>query len=205
MLLADNDALAKAAHWDLLECVPLLVDGTWQDVAILDTLLHRTRRAASGKKDRLFASAEIAAELLVNLEIAKIVCLPPPEIRAHLVDQEGIDPGEQILIGALLAQPTAMLLTGDKRALTAIPTCLRGDLIESIAGRCICTEQMVSFAITRFGLAELQKRVRPFVDRDSAAHIILGRSCSADAQHVQAALNSYIGDLRTRVHPLLAD
>jgi len=201
--LADNDALGKIAHWELLDCIPQVVGGTWHDVAVLDTLLHRTRRAAAGKSDKLFASPAIAARLLAHLDMAQMVSLPPPEIRALLTDHAGIDPGEQILFGALLVQPSGLLLTGDKRALSALPECLSPEHLLALAGRCICIEQFIVVAIAHLGLAEVQRRMRPYVGRDTAARIIMGSACDATATNVYAALDSYINDIRERADPLL--
>lgn len=203
LLLADNDVLAKAAHWDLLDLVPRLIGGSWSDVAVLESLRHRTRRAADGYKDRLFASAEIANKLHVALQHAKNAPLANEGIRSGLADKVDIDPGEQILISALAELPSGTFLTGDKRALAALPSSLPADMLESLSGRCICTEQLIAFAIQELGIDAVRKMMLEHLNRDTAARIIMGADANRPASEVQLALTSYIDDLRSNCAGLL--
>ncbi len=72
-LLVDNDVLLKAAHWDLLDYVPEAAATTWDQVAVLPQLVHRTRKA----DPKLFRDADVASRLLDRL--ARTVSLPDPD------------------------------------------------------------------------------------------------------------------------------
>lgn len=197
-LLADNDVLAKAAHWDLLEVVPRLIEGDWQEVLILDSLRHRAARAAKGKQDRLFAASNVAARLEVVIRDLRPVPLASEAVRGCLSDHVGIDSGEQLLFGALIESPDGMLITGDKRALIALPDILPVEVLAAIQSRCLCTEQLLVCAIDLLGIAEVRARMRPYIDRDVAARIIMGAACDRPEAEVREALGSYLKDIRAK-------
>lgn len=205
MLLADNDVLAKAAHWNLLEAVPRLIAGDWQDVLILDSLRHRAARAAAGKQDRLFASPHVAARLDALIRDLRPLPLASEAVRALLADHVGIDPGEQLLFGALIESPDGMLITGDKRALIALPELLPVEVLAAIQGRSLCTEHLLACAVDLLGIAEVRARMRPYIDRDLAARIIMGAACDRQEAEVRVALASYLNDIRTQSKGIVRD
>lgn len=115
-LLMDNDALLKAAHWNLLDVVPTLAGGAWADSACLPTFPPRVHRVES----RLFADPEVAKALEAKLVLSTELPKPNPNVLDALQADPGIDAGELLLFGALAASPESVLLTGDKRALRAV-------------------------------------------------------------------------------------
>ena len=76
VLLVDNDALLKAAHWDLLDVVPALLGCTWQRTACLSQFPPRVARAEA----KLFANPDVARALSARLAQC---CLLRTAIHAH--------------------------------------------------------------------------------------------------------------------------
>ncbi len=195
-LLMDNDALLKAAHWDLLDVVPTMVGGTWADTACLPTFPPRVHRAEA----KLFADVSVARALEVRL--AMTVQLPDPDVTvlSALQGESGIDAGELLLFGALAATPGAVLLTGDKRALRAVA--LTGTL-PRYQSRVVCVEQLLSQALDQLGAQTLQARVRRWTPRDQTALAIFGRQGDKSEADLREGLRSYLHSLDGETSGLL--
>ncbi len=195
-LLMDNDALLKAAHWDLLDVVPTMVGGTWADTACLPTFPPRVHRAEA----KLFAHASVAKALEVRLALT--VQLPDPDVTvlSALQGESGIDAGELLLFGALAATPSAVLLTGDKRALRAVA--LTGTL-PRYQNRVMCVEQLLSQALDQLGAQSLQARVRRWAPRDQTALAIFGRQGDKSEADLREGLGSYLHSLEAETSGLL--
>jgi hypothetical protein len=184
-LLVDNDALLKAAHWGLLDVVPSLVSGVWSDVACLPQFPPRVRRAEA----KLFADASVALSLAARL--SQTIELPEPDanVLSVLQIEPGIDAGELLLFGALVATPQAILLTGDKRALRAIS---QTDIRSLCRGRIVCVEQLLLQALYRLGAPTLVAQVRQWEQRDKTALAIFSRSGDKSDADIREGLNSYL-------------
>jgi hypothetical protein len=195
-LLMDNDALLKAAHWDLLDVVPTMVGGTWADTACLPTFPPRVHRAEA----KLFADASVAKALEVRLALT--VQLPDPDVTvlSALQGESGIDAGELLLFGALAATPGTVLLTGDKRALRAVA--LTGTL-SRYQNRVMCVEQLLSQALDQLGAQTLQARVRRWTPRDQTALAIFGRQGDKSEADLREGLRSYLHSLEGETSGLL--
>ena len=194
-LLVDNDALLKAAHWELLDVVPTLVGGTWADTACLPTLPPRVHRA----ERKLFAGPSVAKAL--GERLAKTVQLPDPDVTvlSALQAEPGIDAGELLLFGALAATPDAVLLTGDKRALRAVaetgnPFCHH---------RVICVEQLLSHSLVQLGAPTLLAHVRRWSPRDKTALAIFGSQGDKSDDDLREGLSSYLRSLDREAPDLL--
>lgn len=191
LCLADNDILSRAAHWGLLADVPHLgtVSG-WPEVAVLDGLVYRAGKAAGGKSDRLFRDMAAAAHLHQVLQGACALPLVPMAELTRLASSPAIDDGEARLLGALLATPGATWITGDHRALRALPDVLSPGELSSLAGRVKTTEHLVQEAIRRHGLATARALIAPHAAMDTNTRIALGIASQPDQANVEAALNS---------------
>lgn len=184
-LLTDNDALLKAAHWGLLDVMPLLVGGTWLDVACLPQFPPRVRRA----EVKLFADPSVAHALATRL--SQTVELPEPDatVLSALQAEPRIDAGELLLFGALAATPDAVLLTGDKRALRAVA---HTDTMLLCQHRVVCVEQFLSHALEHLGAPALVAQIRQWAPRDQTALAIFGRHGDKSEADLREGLGSYL-------------
>jgi hypothetical protein len=184
-LLADNDALLKAAHWDFLEDVPGVAGCDWPEVACVPQFPPRVRRA----DPKLFTLPDVAAAL--EACVTKMAAMPEPDagVLAALQAQPGIDAGELVLIGALVASPQALWLTGDKRALAALA---RTEVAGACAHRVVCVEQLVWRALDRLGPKGLVAHIRRWSGRDQTLLAIAGRDGERTEAHLREGLQSYI-------------
>jgi len=187
-LLMDNDALLKAAHWDLLDTVPTLAECRWVDTACLPHFPPRVARV----EPKLFASPGVAQALLARLAQCQPLPAPDVEMLNSLQSHPGIDAGELLLVGALAATPAAFLLTGDKRALSALA---RTDAISGCRRRFICVEQLLWRGLDQLGPAELTKRLRRWEFRDEAVRAIVGSDGVKSDADLREGLRSYLHSL----------
>lgn len=187
-LLADNDALLKAAHWGLLDAVPALIGGAWSDVACLPQFPPRVRRAEA----KLFPDASVAHALANRL--SRTVELPEPDanVLSALQAEPGIDSGELLLLGALASTQDARLLTGDKRALRVVAQSATRFHCQY---RVVCVEQLLLFGLEQFGAPVLLAQVRKWATRDQAALAIFGRHGDKSDADLREGLHSYIRSL----------
>jgi hypothetical protein len=197
VLLMDNDALLKAAHWDLLDIVPALVGCTWAETACLPQFPPRVSRAEA----KLFADTSVAEALAARLALRSP--LPEPDVRilGALQSRPGIDAGELLLVGALAATPGARLLTGDKRALAALA---KTDALPTCGERFLCVEQLLWLGLDQLGPEQLIQRVRRWSFRDEAIRAIVGRDREKSTDELREGLKSYVRSLDHDAPGLLA-
>jgi len=199
-LLADNDVLLRAAHWDLLGIVPIMGGTDWSGVAVLPSLASRTRRT----DPKLFKHAEVAKKLLPCLER----CAPLPEPDPGLIDRlQGridIDVGEQILFACAGRAPTAQVLTGDKRAIRAVTELHLQQPLPELVGRVLCLEQFLWCALAELGADEMLRRVRQYAELDRGTLAIWGRIGEKSQAELEAGLESYARDVGGLPPSLLA-
>lgn len=197
-LLIDNDVLIKLAHWELLDLLPSSMGRDWGEVATLESLKFRARRADK----KLFRSPEIAADLLERLE--RTVDLPAADL-ADISQMQGIvglDAGEIALLGACLSNPDTILVTGDKRALNALTNSCPPTLTERLCGRVICLEQLMVLMAEKAGPSPVIEGVMRCREIDSALRAIVGPSGCTHAGFKEG-MDSYIGELRGATGALL--
>ncbi|MBE5317463.1 MAG: hypothetical protein H4O13_18880 [Xanthomonadales bacterium] len=191
LLLADNDVLLSAAHWGLLDLVPGLVGATWEQMAVLDSFPHRVRRA----DPKLFRDPSVAADLSTRVDRCAALPEPSPDAIAVLQGQTGIDPGEAVLVAALLNQSGRNLVTGDKRALGALSALHAALGEDALTGRFLCTPQLLWHALSALGVDALVEHVRRYPDYDKATLAVFGRTGPRSKEDIEAGLRSYLADL----------
>lgn len=184
-LLLDNDVLLKAAHWDLLDVLPGLVGCKWPDMACLPQFPPRVARVEA----QLFADPSVAHALSARLAFCCELPAPDVGVIAALQSLPNIDAGELLLTGALAATPGALLLTGDKRAVTALSA---SPVARDCRERFICTEQLLWSALDVLGALEVTRRVRRWSFRDVTARIVVGTEIDKSADELRDGLISYI-------------
>jgi hypothetical protein len=198
-LLVDNDVLLKAAHWGLLDAIPSMINGHWEDIAALESLIHRTRR----QDRKLFRAPVVADELLSRLDQMVAVPVGESTVIKRLQDVVGLDAGEIVLIAALCADESLVLLTGDKRALRALVAPELQDIADKVRGRIVCLEHLLEHVLERSGAAVLAAHIAPYRDLDAAARSIVPMPAYATEEGIRLGLTSYLNDLARETNGLV--
>jgi len=177
-LFIDNDVLIKAAHWSLLDEIPEFVGMPWHQISAGASLIYR----AKANDCKLFRSESIAQCLASRLQLMSE--LPPPDetVTTLLQGEIDLDVGEVALIGALCSQPTALMLTGDKRALRALSRAHLDGIHARVRGRVLCLEQLLEFIANKQGCQALVDKIEPHRQLDAAVRCIIGTSSPVDDQ-----------------------
>ncbi|GIK49586.1 MAG: hypothetical protein BroJett013_22830 [Alphaproteobacteria bacterium] len=206
----DNDVVLKACCYDIAtECVGLLCSP--QPALMLATapFVLRDRVARSSKiKDRDRASRaldewlkSVATAEPTDDEIALAASLEEEATKRGLE----LDTGESILFALLFSRDLRSLLTGDKRAVAALEGAAASAVINKVAGRVGCFEQLIGTLLDAASLAAMRSKICSEPDADRATSICFSCSGSApDLASVRAGLASYIGAVRTTAPRLLA-
>ncbi len=196
----DNDVLHKLSALGLLQqtLAALGVD----DLRVLTTA---TYRFMIGKPDK--GHARFGQVVWEQIRDAIASAQPPGEPEksdiAALAEVLGIDAGEAILFSCAARDPGSLLLTGDKRSLTALTeskTC--GGVRDALSGRVLCLEQALQRVIGRVGVAEVVSRVDRSTIADTAIRAVFGPPKTAES--IDEGLGSYVKHLRAQTGQLLA-
>ena len=197
-LLADNDVLIKLAHWGLLGELPATFGAQWSDLATLESIKFRAMRADA----KLFRTPQVAAALYQKLQVTSELPEPRSEDLSRLQGIVDLDAGEVALLSAALANPAAVLITGDKRALRALAHPDLADIAEQLEGRVVCLEQLLEQIAAYRGPQFVIEGVLLHRDMDAGVRAIVGPSgCTHES--LSQGLASYVGDLRKQTGRLL--
>lgn len=200
-LLVDVDALAKLAHWRILDELPDFTGVPLSQCTTLTSARFRAERAVKKPDGRVFRATEAATAALRAMDGMMGPLSPDTQHLTTLQSISGIDAGEAVLLSALSAGG-ARLLTGDKRALKALAE-LDSAQRAPFAGKIVLIEQVLLAALTRHGIEWLRERVCPYKHIDKAIGIAMGSRCDAPQQSVREGLESYINELKQAANPTL--
>ena len=198
-LVVDVDALVKLAHWSLLGELEGATGIPPERQATLESIRFRAAR----RDRKLFRDAAVADYLAVALSQFGAAWGPDAEVVTRLQGIAGLDAGETTLIAMLCSNPKAVLVTGDKRAIRALAAPGLEDIVERVAGRIACLEQVVLSALDRLGAGTLATSIEPHRDLDVAVRCAVPLPPYAVELEVRKGLLSYIEDLRKHASSLL--
>jgi hypothetical protein len=169
----------------------------------LSSLVHRAARSCAKADGRLFKDTSAAERALKYLQ--QLAPLPPPDedFIAHVQHVPAIDPGEALLLASLHAHANTILVTGDKRAVTALATAVPEQMLNSLSDRIVTIEQIVLALLKSKGIDWLRAHICPYRTLDKTIGVIMGSDCKASAEAAEAGLLSYIADLRSMSGTLL--
>jgi hypothetical protein len=126
---------------------------------------------------------------------------PAPSASTAWLDQlagiADIDPGEALLL-ASAAEHSLKLITGDKRALTAVARVHQ--FPPALSGRIVCFEAAMLLLCERLGDDRVRTEVAPLIAVDD---ITLKICFSESNPHPREGLRSYMDDLSRGVHPIV--
>ena len=207
--LVDNDILLKAACLRLLR--RLLPHNPAQT-----GVLTASRYVLPPKVRRLRTGAEgdaVLSELLQYIDSATEL-EPTPRETTLAADLERtalragleLDAGESQLCAVSITRQVPVLLTGDKRAVSAFEQLLdREPRTAALAGRVYSLEQLVASLLRTTDVGTLKNAVcrEPIVDR-ALAMCFSCATAQAQRDTILQGLSSYIGSLRTAARRVLA-
>jgi hypothetical protein len=204
--LVDNDICLKGLSYGLLDHFLATVPEIHDRVGVLGVarfvLTNRLQR--QGAPDM---RADLIHALYVFLGSAELV-EPTEEEESLAAEFESLaqisglslDVGESQLCAVLLLRGLPLLLTGDKRAITALEGLLNSHpLLGGIGGKVKCLEQLVLDAIAVYGSDLIGQHICANSTIDRTLSICFGcASGSAVEENILEGLNSYIRDLRSQ-------
>ncbi len=199
-LVVDVDALVKLAHWGLLDELEGATGVPPERQATVESIRFRAAR----RDPKLFRDGTVADYLAVALSQFGAAWSPDAEVVARLQGIAGLDAGEITLIAMLCSDPQAMLVTGDKRALRALAAPGLEDIVERVAGRIACLEQVVLSALDHLGVGALAASIERHRDLDVAVRCAVPLPTYAVEPEVRKGLLSYIEDLRKDAQSLFS-
>lgn len=117
-----------------------------------------------------------------------------------------LDTGESQLCAVLIARTLPSLVTGDKRAITAIDRLMNNDArLDYLSGRIWCIEQLVLIMLSSGKGAKLREAICGEPSIDMTLSICFScRSESGNDENAKQGLESYIADLRSQAMRVLA-
>lgn len=197
-LLVDNDVLIKLSHWGLLDHLPACFDLDWQHLSALTSLKFRAQRGDT----KLFRTPAVAARLAEQLEHTAEI---PAGDAADLSKLQGIidlDAGEVELVAACLSDPDALLISGDKRALSALANACPPGVAARLSGRVICLEQLLTLIARKTSAGFVIDGVLKHRELDSALRSVVGPTGCSEATFLEG-MASYVSHLRAQTLELL--
>jgi hypothetical protein len=200
----DNDVLLKLSAYALLDDVIAVMNLTADRVYVLESakFVFRDspsviRRYSQVAREQAIAFAENCQKVHADVGSDEFIALSRLK---HL------DAGEAGLLTATKNVTAFVLVTGDKRCLSALAS---GVGIESIQqrlqGRVICLEQVILRLIRSLGFEVVKAQVLAAWDCDKSLQACFGSREQAAEANVVEALEGYIAALMLEAPGLLAD
>ncbi len=209
--VVDNDALIKLACYRFLQELVTVFGGS-RSIGILGAARFvvkshirrnssiRNQMAALACFETFLTEVDELEPTVEEIELATTI----EDTATHA--SVALDFGESQLCAIVLLRIVPVLLTGDKRAITAAEALKSNiDQLTGLAGKMVCLEQLVLGITERAGHAATRAKICAEPDVDKTLTICF--SCLLGAQVVRSSvvegLMSYIGNLRLKAPTLL--
>lgn len=209
-LLIDNDVLIKSACYSILDQIAGRSSQD-QDVAILGAARFvvgkylerrgeiRDRAAAQQRFQDYLATVVVLEPTVEEVNFASVI-----EETALLLGLD-LDSGESQLCAIAVFRNSALVLTGDKRAIASAETLMQSiNELASLAGRLVCYEQAIMGVVERIGIDTTRIRVCAEAAIDKGISICFECHALAEGRPLDVTgLLSYIRDTRRKAPMLL--
>jgi hypothetical protein len=210
--VVDNDIVHKGACYGILADILQPHNGAGGAIGALGTARFVVSKRI--KKMRLQRNGSLAQEELRKF-LSRCVELSPTEDEQHLAAEfefaaqqlaVNLDTGESQLCAIVIVRVIPRLLTGDKRAITALERLHDGHpALQAIRGKVGCLEQAILDLVARGQLPLLRTAICSEPTVDKTLTICFGcSSAEAQPETVLEGLNSYINALRACASRVLA-
>lgn len=211
--LIDNDILLKGACYGPLDHFVEATCGSADHAGTLGAARFVVSKRIQRRRPNKGADAALAAlQAFLNRAVQ---IEPTPAEQAVASEFEltalklsvSLDAGESQLCAVLISRLVPYLLTGDKRAITALELLLDADgRLWALCGKVRCLEQLVLDALSRDTGGDSLRTVicaEPHVDKTLT--ICLSCHSPASSASPSEGLASYIEDLRSQATRVLSD
>jgi hypothetical protein len=193
VLLIDSDIFALLAGEGVLEPAVKALGFASSCCARLDALpwMVRDRRAFPD-----LSQDQVDRIILWCGRIPSWADPGPLSLGKRLAKYRRIDPGEVLLLTALVEHPNFFLLSGDKnwmRVLGSSPELQ--DIREAISGRVICLERLLEVLIKKLGMRGAAKLLSPARKQNKTLAVLLSEGERTSEAHCREGLRSYLDDL----------
>lgn len=203
-LFVDNDIIHKLAALDMLDEMLVVLGVPLTEVRVLDTAKFRFKirdPVAGAKRFGAVVHQRIASFLA---KVGEITAAPPEAMEDLMAEVQEIDNGELRLFAATATDAQALLLTGDKRSLTALQANLPcAPIVSALEGRVICFEKLIGLLIKKRGFPVVQTRALAALDCDTALRAAFGSGPLTTEATASEALEAYERHLRERTGRML--
>lgn len=200
----DNDVILKLAAYNLFgEIAACLKNVRQEDFRVLPTATKyiggNSRRIKQYREESIQRAKQIADRYLS-------IQYPSSTLEYQLLlDVEGIDRGEALLVWATQEEQDFYLLTGDKRFVKALAASNLDRVKQRLYKRIICLEQLMLYIIT---YSEFDKVCRRVANAESCDQVIsdafkLGKRSNKET--VIQTLNQAVEELRYQTGDLLVE
>jgi hypothetical protein len=209
-LFCDNDIILKSCCYDL-SCEVLIFLSTIGNVCVLGTakFVVPSRIARS----KLISNRTVAKDNF-DLFIETVTLTEPTEAEIQLAAEFeaeaqkqnlSLDSGESILLAALLTRGMILLLTGDKRAISAIEPLKAVHAVAKQFGEQIaCLEQLIAALLRTISISELRAKIcREKLSDGALSNCFSCQSGSYTEKSVNDGLESHIEDVRKSAPSIL--
>lgn len=199
MILLDNDVLLKLATYDLIDEALNALKVQPEQVSVLPTAKYSLLPA----KNRLkrCKDEQTAVRLEAFLKTCSVISQDAiaPELVDELVGIQSLDSGEAVLFAYAATHADTIVVTGDKRAISAL---MSSDVTANIQGR-VMTLESVFQVMTALEVELVQVKVRAKPTADKSLTNVFGKSQAASVDSIREGLKSYINDIVKKTGGLL--
>jgi len=199
MILFDNDVLLKLATYDLIDEALDALKVASSQVSVLATakysLLPAKNRLLRCKDEQTADRLEAFLKACVIISQDKIA----PELVDGLAGIQSLDSGEAVLFAYAATHADSLVVTGDKRAISAL---MKSEVADKLQGRVMALESVFQ-VMTAQEVEPVQVKVRANLGADKSLANVFGKSYVASADSVREGLKSYINDMVNKTGGLL--
>jgi hypothetical protein len=211
--MLDNDVLIKVCCYriarDLLQIFQNI--GPLATLAVTRIIVREQIRRSTRITDKTAAETEldVILEQLESVEPTQQEVDLAAEFEAIALAQNlPFDAGESQMLAVVVYRTTLLIVTGDKRAVTAAAPILSACNMPSVCdGRLVCLEQIVLAILRRRSASELQSQICLERSADKVLAIVFRCTSGQPAVEVdvEEGLRSYIASLRATAPNLIFD
>jgi len=203
-LIVDNDVLFKGACYGLLRSLVSAVCSLGDGIGILGAARYVVKKKLSSA--RLRGSIKLALVAFSDFLAASVELEPLTEEQETAADLEfqalkrgwSLDVGESQLCAILVHRGIPLMLTGDKRAISALEKLVDVDArLLKACGKVLCLEQAFVSVVTRDGVGLTREAVcaEPEVDKTLTVCFGCTSGAASKGDHLDG-LRSYVAWLR---------
>jgi hypothetical protein len=201
LVYIDNDIILKLCACDLFWDAVASLKFTKDNLRVLDSAQFVFRGNRKVKKQYEDKVRTRAITVVKRLETVKANDFH----HFRNVNLPDVNPGELLLIGKAITQPSFYFMSGDKRCFRALWKHKElAEAREKLCGRVICLEQVIRFLIEARGFDLVRDRVVPIRECDQALKAIFGSGGRSEKKKSLETLSSYLEELERDCPGLLA-